>query len=264
MPGSGGVARSWWVGLAALCFWFGIAAPLHAEPPLPPKPDRYFNDYAKVVPADVGQRLNAKLEAFERATSNQVLVAVFPKLPDGTFLEDYTIKTAQSWGAGGKKVDNGLILFVFIADRKLRIEVGYGLEGVVPDSIAASIIRDVIKPKFKAGDYAGGLDQGVEAIFKATRNEYHGTGKTVADGKGKDEEGGTAQFVIFLVVMFVLWILAAKNGAKTRSRGMSSGGWFPPGGGFGGGGFGGGGGGSSGGFSGGGGSFGGGGSSGDW
>jgi uncharacterized protein len=242
-----------------------VGAPLRAEPALPPKPARHFNDYAKVVPADVGQRIDARLAAFERETSNQVLVAVFPKLPDGTFLEDYTVKAAESWGAGGKEKDNGIILFVFVADRKLRIEVGYGLEGVVPDSIAASIIWDVITPRFKQGDYGAGIEQGVEAIFKATRNEYKGTGRTLAEGQGAGEENSwPGLFALLMFGALFFWIRRRVAGAERYSRGSRHGGpmWFPVGGGgFGGGG---GGGGSFGGFSGGGGSFGGGGSSGDW
>jgi len=250
---------------------------VRAEPPLPPKPDHYFNDYAKVVPAAAAASINARLEQFERDTSNQILVAVFPKLPEGTYLEDYTVKTAQSWGPGGKKRDNGLVLFAFIADRKIRMEVGYGLEGVVPDSIAASIIRDVISPQFKQGNYAAGLDQGVDAIFKATRNEYHGTGRTVADkntaGRGAS---GTTLLIVFVFLAFLIWCQMGDTAIQRGGRflfwnllvniifsGRSSGGGSSGGGSFGGGG-GGFSGGGGGGFSGGGGSFGGGGASGDW
>ena len=190
---------AWW--LMAV----GFASTLCAEPPLPPKPTKYFNDYAAIVPADVGQRLNEKLAQFERDTSNQVLVAVFPQIPEGTYLEDYTIKTAQSWGTGQKKRDNGIILFAFIKDRKMRIEVGYGLEGAVPDTIAASIIRDVIRPQFKAGNYAAGFEQGVEAIIKATKHEYKGTGATVADGNQTSSSGTSFWVVIVLVVIFLIW-----------------------------------------------------------
>jgi uncharacterized protein len=268
MPGSGWLARSLGIALAGL-WLLGATTELLAEPPLPPKPTRYFNDYAKVVPADAANRINAKLEAFERATSNQVVVAVFPKLPEGAYLEDYTVKTAESWGAGGKQQDNGIVLFVFVADRDLRIEVGYGLEGVVPDSIAKSIIVNVIQPKFRAGDYAGGLEQGVEAIFKATRNEYKGTGKTQAENgqNGGEESAVGVVFLLLFAVLFV-WMRSRNNRGDRRGRswhdGGGPGGWFP----MGGGGFGGGGGGGSfgggGGFDGGGGSFGGGGASGDW
>ena len=241
-----------------------------ADPPLPPKPDKYFNDYAAIVAPDVAQRLNAKLEQFERDTTNQVLVAIFPKLPEGTYLEDYTVKTAQSWGTGQKKRDNGLILFAFMADRKLRIEVGYGLEGAFPDSIAASIIREVIKPQFKKEQYAAGLEQGIDAIFKATRHEYQGTGATVADGDKATSGGGTFWIIILLVIVFLIWCQMGDTMIQRGGRfvfwnlldiarilvisGLSGGGSNNRSSGGGGGG----------GYSGGGGSFGGGGASGDW
>jgi len=262
-------ARGHAVLCASLACFFAGTMFVRAEPPLPPKPGRYFNDYAKVVPAAAATSINARLEQFERETSNQILVAVFPKLPEGTYLEDFTVKTAQFWGPGGKKRDNGLVLFAFIADRKIRMEVGYGLEGVVPDSIAASIIRDVIRPQFKAGNYAAGLDQGVEAIFKATRHEYHGTGRTLADkSTGRKGSDGTALLVGFvLLAVFLIWCQMGDTVVQRGGRflfwnllvnsvvsGRSSGGGSS-GGGFSGGG---------GGFSGGGGSFGGGGASGDW
>ena len=253
-----------WVAALLLLIGGGL---LRAEPPLPPKPARYFNDYANVVPAADGQRINSKLEQFERETSNQVLVAIFPKIPEGTYLEEYTVKTAESWGPGTKERDNGIILFVFVADRKMRIEVGYGLEGTVPDGIAASIIEQVIKPRFRTNDYAGGIEGGVEAIFQATRGEYEGTGGTLADSG--ESVGGPSSLLLFLaplIFFFIVWRSSRKALIQgPHHRRHSSAPWFIGGGG--GGGFGGGGGssfGGGGGFSGGGGSFGGGGASGGW
>ncbi|HYF35253.1 MAG TPA: TPM domain-containing protein, partial [Prosthecobacter sp.] len=185
-------------GLWLAAFLFAVCTPLlRAEPPLPPKPARHFSDAAGIIPQEVGQRIDAKLQQFERETSNQVLVAIYPRLPEGTYLEDYTVKTAEAWGAGGKERDNGIILFVFVADRKMRIEVGYGLEGVVPDSIAKSIIENILKPQFRKGDYAAGVEQAVDAIFKATRGEYKGTGRTLGDA-GDSED--TPFWLVFLLI----------------------------------------------------------------
>src|SRR5204863_4715645 len=125
--------------------------PVRADDKLPPPPDRYFNDYAGVVPKDVAERLDAKLHAFDQETSSQVVVAVFPELPSPS-LEDFTIRTAQSWRVGRKKLDNGVVLFVFVKDRKSRIEVGYGLEGALPDITARHILDDAPSPRFRAGD----------------------------------------------------------------------------------------------------------------
>jgi uncharacterized protein len=255
------------VWLAAIIALFGTA--LWAADILPPAPKRYFNDYASLIDSATASRLNARLEGFERESSNQLVVAIFPKLPENTFLEDFTVKTAQAWGVGGKQRDNGIVLFVFAADRKLRIEVGYGLEGRIPDSVAAAIIREDIRPAFKTGNYAAGLERGVEALISAAKGEYQGTGKTVADASTAQHNLPFWPFVLGFI-LFVIWIHLGDTVFQRGGRFMfynlldllrvalltsgSSGGgsgssWS---------------GGSSGGFSGGGGSFGGGGASGDW
>ena len=247
-----------------------VSAP--AEDTLPPAPEHYFNDYAAVVPKDVAERLEAKLRAFDEQTSNQVVVAVFPELPSPS-LEDFTVRTAQSWQVGRKKLSNGVVLFVFIKDRKMRIEVGYGLEGALPDAVANQIIRDVIGPRFRQGDYAGGLAAGVDAVIAATRGEYKGE---PARTPARREQSPVPLWLILFFVFFVVLPLLrrARSGPRTYNRrGWNTPWWYSGGGGgWGSGGFGGGGGfgGSSGGdsggggFSGGGGSFGGGGASGSW
>jgi len=231
---------------------------------LPEKPTTYVADRAGILTPQTLSALNAKLDAYERETSNQILVATFPALPSDYALEDFTQRTAEAWGVGQKDRDNGAVLFVFPKDRKIRIEVGYGLEGVLPDATAKSIIEYEIKPEFKAGDFNSGITRGVDAMIQATLGEYKGTGKTNAD-QGQDD-GSTGQFIIFLVVIiFVIIVMSGGGGTSYGSKGRrgSSPVWFPIGGGGGsgrgGGGFGGGGG-----FSGGGGSFGGGGASGGW
>jgi uncharacterized protein len=190
-----------WLGNVLLLLWLWLAGLAFAEPALPAKPTQFVTDAAGVLPKQMIDGLNRQLEAFELATSNQILVAIYPKLPEGTFLEDYTVKTARAWGAGDKQRDNGIILFAFISDRKMRIEVGYGLEGAVPDSIAASIIRDEIRPHFKAGDYAGGVQAAVDALQKATKGEYKGTGKA-------NHTSGDFPFwlVILGVIAFLIWV----------------------------------------------------------
>ena len=134
-------------------FWFLIclAAGLRAAEQLPPPPGRYFNDYAHVVPGDVALRLNQKLEDFEKATSSQIVVAVFDKLPPNAALEDFTVRTARSWRVGGKAKANGAVLFVFVQDHKMRVEVGYGLEGTLTDLHTKLIIENDMVPAFRAG-----------------------------------------------------------------------------------------------------------------
>ncbi len=106
-----------------------VTAATSAAEKLPPAPTRYFNDYASLVEPQVAERLNRQLEDFERQTSNQILVAIYPKFPSETSLEDYTQQVARSWKAGSANGrDNAAILFVFVQDRKIRIEVGRALE----------------------------------------------------------------------------------------------------------------------------------------
>jgi uncharacterized protein len=239
---------------------------------LPPPPAAWFNDYASLVSADEAARMNEKLRRFAEETSTQLLVVIFKRLPEGAALEDFTVSTAQSWRVGQKKYDNGAVLFVFVDDRKLRLEVGYGLEGALPDAIAKRIISEVIVPEFRAGRPAQGLDAAIDAMIAATRGEYKAEPRPAA-GSG----GLPPMVVLIFIVLLFIFISSVSNRAQRRMGGPlyrsrtygRRGPWWGGGlggGGFGGGGWGGGGGGGfgGGGFSGGGGSFGGGGASGSW
>lgn len=245
------------------------AAAAGAADSAPPPPAAFFNDYARLVSSDEAARMNEKLRRFAEETSTQILVAIFPELPEGAALEVFTVDTAQAWRVGDKKHDNGAVLFVFVKDRKMRLEVGYGLEGALPDAIAKRIVADTVTPEFRAGRPARGLDAGIDAMIAATRGEYKAAPRRARDG-------GDVPLVVILIfiVLLVVFISAASTnrtsrigGPSSRSRTYGRNGPFWGGGGFGGGGYGGGGGGGGfggGGFSGGGGSFGGGGASGSW
>ncbi len=250
--------------LLACVLALAAAGVLRAEEPLPPPPKAHFNDYAGVVPAADAERLEAKLADFEKQTSTQIVVAVFPKLPSPS-LEDFTVRTAEAWRVGQKKLDNGAILFVFVADRKMRIEVGYGLEGALPDQLAARILDQQVRPRFREGDWAGGLSAGIDAVMAATRGEYTAP---ASSPKARGSSGLSIVILLAFLLLF-LWLSSIGSrawGGRTYGRGGWRGGGFWGGGGFGGGGWGGGGfgGGGGGGFSGGGGSFGGGGASSSW
>ena len=225
---------------------------LFAAEVIPPAPKLYFNDYAGVVLPNTADKLNQTLADFERDSSDQIVVAVFPKLQSDSSIEDYTVRVARAWKVGQKDVNNGVVLFVFVQDRKMYIQTGYGLEGVLPDALCKRIIEDEIKPHFKSGDYNGGLTAGVQSLIEAVRGEYKGTGKTVAESKGQSGRTRTPIVPIIIVVVVILYLRL-----RLGSWG-SGGGWIIGGGG---GGWSGGGGG---GFSGGGGSFGGGGAGGSW
>jgi uncharacterized protein len=242
-----------------------LAVPSAAALRIPPPPDRRVNDYAgALTPAD-RDRLEQKLIAREAGSRNQVVVAIFRSL-EGESLEGYSIRLAQAWRIGQKGLDNGVIFLVFLDDRKMRIEVGYGLEGSLTDAVSSSILRDVVAPRFREGRTADGIAAGLDAIDRAIAGTYT---RPAPSGKGGDGIGLRELGALFVV--FVLLMILVQNRMQSRAlrrRGWTGGprGWGGPmiGGGMLGGGFGGGGGGSSGGFSGGGGSFGGGGSSGSW
>jgi uncharacterized protein len=242
-----------------------LAVPGAAALRIPPPPDRRINDYAGALqPAD-RERLEQQLSRREATSRNQVVVAVFRSL-EGESLEDYSIRLAQAWRIGQKGLDNGVIFLVFLDDRKMRIEVGYGLEGNLTDAISSSILRDVVAPRFREGRVADGIAAGLDAIDRAIAGTYQ---RPPSSPTGRRQGGFGWREVAALFVVFVLISVLVQNrmqSASTRRRGWTGGpaGWGGPyvGGGFGGGSSGGGGGG--GGFSGGGGGFGGGGSSGSW
>jgi len=250
------------IAVALICLF---ATGVSAAEVIPPAPAHYFNDYANVVSPSTSGQLDQQLQQFERDTSNQVVVAVYPKMQSGSDIADYAVRVARSWGVGQKdiKKGNGVVLFVFVQDHKMFIATGYGLEGALPDITCKRIIDNEIAPRFKQNDYAGGLAAGVNAIMAACRGEYKGTGRIHSDQQGSTTSGWTI-LIIILVFILITWLNRKNGGTSYGSSGRSGfgGGWFIGGGGFGGGGgsFGGGGGG----FSGGGGSFGGGGAGGSW
>ena len=234
---------------------------------IPPAPRDHVNDYAGVVRADVVHQLDAELTQFERDTSNQLVVAIFPHMQSDSSIEDFTVRVFQAWRVGSKATNNGAVLFIFSQDRTLRIVTGYGLEGALPDALCKQIIENEITPRFRSGDYTGGVTAGVHAMVAAAKGEYRGTGRTVADGNRSSDTGFSFGFgMIFFVVVIASIIRSAfrRNVLYGRSGRISP--WISTGGwGGGGGGWGGGGGGDSGGsFSGGGGSTGGGGAGGSW
>jgi len=247
-------------GIALAIILFAIGA--NAAEVIPPKPARYFNDYAGVVSKETGYRFNEQLAQFERDTSDQVVVAVFPKMQSESDIADYTQRVAQAWGVGQKEQRNGVVLFVFIEDRKMFIQVGYGLEGALPDATAFDITERHIKPLFRAGNYEPGLATGIDLICKAIRGEYKGSGKTVAERHGGGGAiTGILPFIIFIIVLIMLSRLARKKGGYGYSSGGGGPIFIPSGGGWS---SGGGGGGGFSGFGGGGGGFGGGGAGSSW
>ncbi|MEY2906887.1 MAG: hypothetical protein RLZZ408_1358 [Verrucomicrobiota bacterium] len=230
---------------------------------LPPAPRQYVTDEARVIAPGLLAQLNQRLGAFEKATSTQIVAVVYPKLPEGASLEDYAQRLYSAWKIGTKKNSNGVLMLVFVQDRKMRIQPGYGLEGAMPDALCSRIIRETMAPAFRDGKYGAGLASGISAVMQATKGEYKGTGRK-ADKPMTLLDFLFSPLGFFLLVMIVL-VVINRNRRDVGRGGISPGAAAATGfflGGMGGGG--GSGGGDSGGFSGGGGESGGGGSSGDW
>jgi len=216
-----------------------------------PKPSGYVNDNGGLLTQTVELKLEQFLRDFEKSDSTQITILTIPTL-DGEVLEDYSLKVFDSWKIGQKGKDNGALLLISKAEKKVRIEVGYGLEGRLTDLLAGRIIDNEISPKFKQGDFDGGIVAGVVGIAEAVRGEYTGTGKTRSTRK-KSSPFGFVFLLFFLGPL--LGRIGGRRGGRSRRSGIFLGGPFMGGGG---GGFGGGG------FSGGGGGGGGGGASGGW
>lgn len=225
-----------------------------AQPAVPQLTQWVTDQTGTLSPEQINQ-LSRVLSVFQDSTSNQVVVLMIPTL-DGYPIEDYAFSVAEKNKIGSKEHSNGILVLIAKNDRKARIEVGYGLEGPLPDATANYIIRKEMGPFFKDNDYYQGIAAGITAIIKATAGEY----KMVKKREKKQKGIGIGAIIFALLFIFII--------PRLSRRGIFYGGGIGGfgGGGFGGGGFGGGssGGGGFGGFSGGGGGFGGGGSSGSW
>lgn len=232
-----------------LIFFIFISINIFAQPEVPALKN-YATDLTGTLSASQLNSLNHRLKMYEDTTSNQLVSLMIPGLDDYP-LEYFTMDVVEKNKIGQKGKDNGVLLFVAKNDRKMRIEVGYGLEGALPDALASSIVRNVIIPHFKKDDYYAGINSGLNAIISAVAGEYS------ADNKRDNDDTGPSGFITILLLIFFFFTFFFRGGRKGRRSGYI----FYPGS------FGGssrGGGSGFGGFSGGGGGFGGGGASGSW
>lgn len=242
--------------------------------PAKPSPPRLVNDFANVLSPEQRQILEQRLVDLDNTSSNQIAIVTVPDL-GGYEIEEYAVKLFREWGIGGSKHNNGILILVAPTEHRARIEVGYGLEGAIPDIVAKDIVDNDLIANIKQGDYYRGFDEAITSLSKAAVGEYN-------EKRQRNNDGGGISVVIFIfiVIVFVIISIIRKGGGgrggmmsrrgygsilwplifSNMGRGNRGGGWG--GGGFGGGGFGGGGGGGFGGF--GGGSSGGGGASGGW
>jgi len=255
--------------LVAIALLSSVFATAQVEKIIPsrPVPPRLVNDFTHTLTQEQAQALEQKLVAYDDSTSSQIAVVIINSL-SGYDVSEYSLALGRAWGVGGKQFNNGIVILVAKEDHKLRIEVGYGLEGAIPDVTAKSIIDNDLTPNFRKEDYYRGLDDATDDIIKAAAGEYKAPANYGRKGKG-------FPFGPILLIFIILVIFFSRRGGRGGGGGMVSRrgygdlwtGWLIgsmlSGGGRGGGGWsGGGGGGGFGGFGGGG--FGGGGASGGW
>ncbi len=222
-----------------------------AQPTFPPLSGRVV-DKANLLSTSTERRLNKQLQAHENATSNQVVVVTLPNL-QGYDIATFGYQLGRHWGIGQKDKNNGVLLIVAKKERRMRIEVGYGLEGILTDAISANIIQTIIRPAFKKGQFEKGIEAGTTAIIEALGGQYKMRNT-------RSQKGKSAWVFLLFMILIVFFNMFRGGGGPGFGRGYRRGSYYGTGYGGGlGGSFGGGGG-----FSGGGGGFGGGGASGGW
>jgi len=244
----------------ALILLCAFALPAFAAPTFPALSGRVV-DEAHVLSPEVAAQLTAKLADLEARTSRQLVVVTLSSL-QGYEIEDYGYQLGRAWGIGQKKLNNGALFIIAPNERKVRIEVGYGLEGVLTDALSSVILQTRVLPKFRDGDMAGGVVAGADAITEQLLLDAPAAKARVAAAEKQASQPAFDPMVIFIIALVIFTIFGRIFGGRRGGLGalpwIILGSGIGRGGGFGGGGFGGGG------FGGGGGSFGGGGSSGSW
>jgi uncharacterized protein len=191
----------------------GIA---HAQD-FPKKSSRLVNDYTNTLSGTEQQTLEQKLIAYDDSTSTQVAIVVVQDL-GGYEVQDYAVRLAESWGIGQKGTNNGVLILASIGDRKITIQAGYGMEGVLPDAICKRIIEQEIKPAFKQGNFYQGFDDAINAIALAAKGEY----KAVPRKKNNKSAPGFVFVIIVFIVMLIIFSIRNRGGGTTytnRGRG---------------------------------------------
>jgi uncharacterized protein len=183
-----------------------------------PDPPRLVVDYANILSDSEKEMLERKLVALDDSTSNQICVATVTSLNDRP-IEDVATATFRAWGIGNKKTNNGVLLLVSVNDHQIRIEVGYGLEGAIPDIICGNIIDNDLKPAFRANSYCKGIDLAVNDLSKAAAGEYK-----IKNIKKRNTGKGIGFGVVPLLILFIIIIFILSRGNRGSGNGGSSGG----------------------------------------
>jgi len=203
-----------------LCGYLG-----HAQD-FPPKSNTLVTDYTNTLSAEDKQRLENKLVAFDDSTSTQIAVVILKSVGDYD-INEYGQQLGRKWGIGQKGKNNGIVIVVAIADHKMTIQTGYGEEGALPDVITQQIRVNDMNPRFKAGDYYGGLDVGTDDIIKYTKGEYKADPKKA---NADNDNGGPTGFIFIIIIVVVILIAIFRNrgggGQVIGSRGGASPFWW--------------------------------------
>lgn len=199
--------------LFTLLVWAATLAGPTAEVEVP-RNDGWVTDLAGLLSDAQEQQLELLMESYRQGTTHEIALLTVPDL-GGETIERFALEVARGWGIGGEQTSNGALLVVAEAERKLRIEVGRGLEGALPDAICGRIIRDLITPALKRGDYAGGMRAGIEAMHAAIGGDYAPLERSA---RGRRRSVGSGFFVL-LIAFFVLAALGRRGRGGGGGRG---------------------------------------------
>lgn len=192
-----------------IIFVFGFLS-LESQDIIPDRPASWVNDYAQILSAAEKTTLDDMLNGLEKRSSNQIFIALFDRLPEDQYLEDFVVKLYDKWRPGLPDQDNGILMVIFIQDRKIRIEVGYGLEDVVTDAQAGTLIRSVIAPQFRQGNYYQGLRAALEALIPAVEGKYKLPRDTPEGGKGIS----LSNIILIIIILLIISRIFRGPGSK--------------------------------------------------
>ncbi|MEO7987962.1 MAG: TPM domain-containing protein [Chryseolinea sp.] len=240
-----------------LIFFLAITITAQAQVALPEHGGQWVHDQANVLSASTKSEIESILKAERDSTSNQIAVLIVPSL-EGESMEDFSLRVAEKWQIGQKKKDNGVLMLISINDKKMRIETGYGLEGVLTDALSSRINRNEMAPYFRQGDFDTGVRVGVMAVIQAIKGEYVNDEPVVQTRRRSKKSSPLFTILIIIAIIIIstrnrkggggggggYWTAAAAGSLLGRGFGGSSGSWggggggsdFGGGGGFGGGG----------------------------
>lgn len=207
---------------------FSVCAFAQIEKAIPkkPNPPRLVNDFAGVMTPEQVQSLESKLVAYDDSTSNQIAVVTVHSTGDYD-IEEYALSILRTWGVGGAKNNNGIVILAAIDDHKIWISTGYGLEGAIPDITAKAIIENDIVPNFRSANYYRGFDVAINSVIKATAGEYKAPDGYAQRGRSSGG-GGFGKIIISIIILFVILNMFGGRGGGGGYMSRRGSGWLGP------------------------------------